>query len=120
MHDWFKSDGDIVGFGGFCLVVEFHIRGSAANRATLYSSMRRCSWIVESVIDTNTCKLRLSSLTTVTSIVPGVQDNEFRRKSCFELITPVSSIMLSAIQIRNGGAVKTSFIDSGAGKHWLT
>ena len=50
VHDWFKSDGDIVGFGGFCLVAEFHLGGSAANRATLNSSMRRCSWIVESVI----------------------------------------------------------------------
>ncbi|CAJ1949424.1 unnamed protein product [Cylindrotheca closterium] len=70
-------------------------------------------WIVEAVVDTNTCKLRLSSLTTVTSIVK-VQENEFRRKSCFELITPLSSIVLSAIQLRHGGAVKTSFIDSGA------
>mmetsp|Transcript_9210 Transcript_9210/g.14174 ORF Transcript_9210/g.14174 Transcript_9210/m.14174 type:complete len:979 (-) Transcript_9210:126-3062(-) len=73
-------------------------------------------WIVESVVDPNTCKLRLSPLTTVTSVLEGVQDNEFRRRSCFELITPMaeSSIILSAVRIRGGQAAKTSFIDSGA------
>jgi hypothetical protein len=83
--------------------------------ATIDSSSRH--WIVESVVNPNTCKLRLSPLTTVTSILKGVQENEFRRRSCFELITPMQqefSLILSAIQIRSGGAVKTSFIDSGA------
>eukprot|EP00980_Cylindrotheca_fusiformis_P010792 scaffold2442_cov146-Cylindrotheca_fusiformis.AAC.7 len=70
--------------------------------------------VVESVVDPNTCKLRLSPLTTVTSILPGVQENEFRRRSCFELITPLFTVTLSAIRLRSGGAVKTSFIDSGA------
>jgi hypothetical protein len=81
------------------------------------SSSSSRHWIVESVVDSNTCKLRLSPLTTVTSILKGVQENEFRRRSCFELITPMqqeSSLILSAIRIRSGGAVKTSFIDSGA------
>jgi hypothetical protein len=85
------------------------------DEATIDSSSRH--WIVESVVDPNTCKLRLSPLTTVTSILKGVQENEFRRRSCFELITPMqqeSSLILSAIGIRSGGAVKTSFIDSGA------
>lgn len=71
-------------------------------------------WVVESVVDPNTCKLRLSPLTTITSISQGVQENEFRRRSCFELITPLSTMILSAIRLRSGGAVKTSFIDSGA------
>ena len=74
-------------------------------------------WMVESVIDPNTCKLRLSPLTTVTSILDGVQENEFRRRSCFELITPMkeSSIILSAVRMRSGTKrVSTSFIDSGA------
>jgi hypothetical protein len=73
-------------------------------------------WIVESVVDPHTSKLRLSPLTTVTSVLKSVQDNEFRRRSCFELITPMheSSIILSAVRIRGGQASKTSFIDSGA------
>jgi hypothetical protein len=69
--------------------------------------------VVESVIDPKTCKLRLSPLTTATSILPGVDD--LRRRSCLELINPVESAILSAVKLRKGAErALTSFTDSGA------
>jgi hypothetical protein len=65
---------------------------------------------VESVIDPKLCKLRLSQLTTVTSVVPS---NSERRKSCFALINPVEEIILSAVRLRNG-MTDANFSDSGA------
>jgi hypothetical protein len=71
--------------------------------------------VVESVIDPKTCKLRLSPLTTVTSIQSDVKEDDLRRRSCFELITPNESVILSAVQLRTGPEkFLTSFTDSGA------
>lgn len=71
--------------------------------------------IVESAIDPNTCKLRLSSLTTVTSVLPGVERDDYRRQSCFELLTPTETVVLSAVRLRKGAErALTSFTDSGA------
>lgn len=84
-------------------------------------------WIVESVVDPSFCKLRLSNLTTVTSVVPpngtskgGKRDEEDRRKTCFELITPHESILLSAVRVREDASkydkrqVRSYFSDSCA------
>ena len=71
--------------------------------------------IVESVVDPNTCKLRLSPLTTVTSVLPGVNRDDHRRRSCFELLTPTQTLVLSAVRLRKGAErALTSFDDSGA------
>ena len=71
--------------------------------------------LVESVIDQKTCKLRLSSLTTPTSILPDVSEGDFRRRSCFELICPSESVILSNVRLRTGAErALTSFTDSGA------
>ena len=70
---------------------------------------------VESVIDPKTAKLRLSPLTTVTSILPDVPKDDFRRRSAFELLTPFESIVLSAVRQRSGAERSlTSYTDSGA------
>ncbi|KAL3914415.1 MAG: hypothetical protein SGILL_006111, partial [Bacillariaceae sp.] len=70
---------------------------------------------VESVVDPTTAKLRLSPLTTVTSILPDIPKDNARRRSCFELITPFESIILSAVRLRSGAErALTSFADSGA------
>jgi hypothetical protein len=75
----------------------------------------RLHWFVESVIDPKTCKLRLSPLTTITSILPDVPKESVRRRSCFELITPLETIALTAIKVRRGAERSlTSFTDSGA------
>ena len=69
--------------------------------------------IVESVIEPSLCKLRLSPLTTPTSLAPDGADE--RRSSCFELITPSESILLSSVSIRSGvKRNEKSFSDSGA------
>lgn len=70
-------------------------------------------WIVESVVDPTFCKLRLSSLSTVSSIPPDNADE--RRKSCFELITPTESIFISTVRVRQEAKQRErSFSDSGA------
>ncbi|MGK3746329.1 MAG: hypothetical protein ACI90V_013191, partial [Bacillariaceae sp.] len=53
---------------------------------------------VESVIDPKTAKLRLSPLTTATSIIPEMTNECARRRSTFELINPAESISLSAVR----------------------
>lgn len=69
--------------------------------------------VVESVIEPQTCKLRLAPLTTVTSLAPEGANE--RRRSCFELVTPVETIVLSAVHVRNDAKkVERSFADSGA------
>jgi hypothetical protein len=71
--------------------------------------------VVESVVDPTTCKLRVSPLTTVTSILSDVKDDDMRRRSCFELITPTETVILSAVKLRSGAErALTSFNDSGA------
>jgi Ankyrin repeats (3 copies) len=80
------------------------------DEATLRSHL-----FVESVIDPKTAKLRLSPLTTVSSILPDVPKDDVRRRSCFELINPVESVVLSAVRLRKGAErALTSFNDSGA------
>lgn len=75
----------------------------------------RLHFFVESVIDPKTCKLRLSPLTTVTSILPDVAKESVGRRSCFELITPFETVPLSAVKVRQGTDRSTaSFTDSGA------
>lgn len=71
--------------------------------------------LVESVVDPKTCKLKLSALTTVTSVLPDVAVDDFRRRSCFELLCPTETIILSAVRLRKGAErALTSFTDSGA------
>mmetsp|Transcript_4322 Transcript_4322/g.12384 ORF Transcript_4322/g.12384 Transcript_4322/m.12384 type:complete len:1102 (-) Transcript_4322:280-3585(-) len=71
--------------------------------------------VVESVVDPYTSKLRLSPLTTATSIDRNIDDDNHRRRSCFELISPSETIGLSAVRLRNGAErALTSFDDSGA------
>lgn len=70
-------------------------------------------WVAEGVIDPAMCKLRLSRLTTPPSHVPAGSDE--RRRSCFELISPVESILLSVVRVRGDGKRKEqSYRDSGA------
>ena len=70
---------------------------------------------VEAVIDPKTAKLRLSPLTTLTSILPDIPKDNVRRRSCFELVTPFESVVLSAVRLRPGAErALTSFTDSGA------
>ena len=54
--------------------------------------------VAETVIDPITCKLRLSPLTTVTSIESSssAEGASARRRGCFELITPLETILMSA------------------------
>lgn len=66
-------------------------------------------YVAESVIDPKTCKLRLSQLTTKTSIPhrdliqSGVnhasvpKGNDLRKQSCFELVSPLDTVSLSAV-----------------------
>eukprot|EP00536_Pseudo-nitzschia_multiseries_P006230 jgi/Psemu1/255215/estExt_Genewise1Plus.C_1300023 len=68
---------------------------------------------VESVIDPNTTKLRLSPLTTATSIIPSMSKDCTRLRSTFELINPTESIILSAVRQRKDGE-KPSYDDSRA------
>ncbi len=77
--------------------------------------VRQSYLIVESVVDPKTCKLKLSPLTTVTSVLPDVSKDDCRRQSCFELLNPTESIALSAVRLRKGAErALTSFTDSGA------
>ena len=68
---------------------------------------------VESVIDPNTAKLRLSPLTTATSIIPNISKECPRLRSTFELINPAESITISAVRHRKDGE-KPSYEDSRA------
>lgn len=68
---------------------------------------------VESVIDPKTTKIRLSPLTTATSIIPNVTNDCPRRRSTFELISPAESIILSAVRQRKNDDTP-SYDDSGA------
>jgi hypothetical protein len=78
-------------------------------------SVARSYLVVESVIDPSASKLRLSPLTTVTAFLDGVKEGDLRRKSCFEIISPMESVILSAVRLRKGAErVLTSFADSGA------
>jgi len=58
--------------------------------------------VAESVIDPSTCKLRLSPLTTITS-VPELCNKKVdpRRRSCFELLTPSETIALYPGKVKN-------------------
>ncbi len=70
-------------------------------------------YVVESVIEPQTCKLRLSPLTTVTSLAPEGANE--RRRSCFELLTPGETVILSAVLVRQDAKkAERSFTDSGA------
>ena len=70
-------------------------------------------WVVESVADPVTTKLRLSPLTTITQPIPDEMTE--RGKSCFSMLTPVESIVLSAVRTRdNVKKGERSFADSGA------
>jgi hypothetical protein len=71
-------------------------------------------WIVESVVDPATCKLRLSNLTHSTSTVE-VEEPDERSRSLFEIISPAEKIRLSAVQPRDQlKRAERSFSDSGA------
>ena len=71
----------------------------------------------ESVIDLKTCKLRLSMLTTPTSVVSEKREKspeangdpnrsiDCRRMSCFEIITPAENILISAMKNDETGNV---------------
>eukprot|EP00547_Thalassionema_nitzschioides_P003753 CAMPEP_0194217178 /NCGR_PEP_ID=MMETSP0156-20130528/20536_1 /TAXON_ID=33649 /ORGANISM="Thalassionema nitzschioides, Strain L26-B" /LENGTH=926 /DNA_ID=CAMNT_0038946149 /DNA_START=189 /DNA_END=2969 /DNA_ORIENTATION=- len=65
--------------------------------------------VVETVVDPMTTKLRLSQLTTATSIdgVVGPNDASPQRRTSFELITPTETIVLSALRTKDD-AVKNS------------
>ena len=68
---------------------------------------------VESVIDPKTAKIRLSPLTTATSIIPNLSSDDPRRRSTFELMNPAESIIVSAVRHQKNVDVP-SYIDSGA------
>lgn len=63
--------------------------------------------IAETVIDPMTCKLRLSPLTTSTSIESsaGGDNATPQRLTCFELVTPTETVLLSALRPREDSAV---------------
>lgn len=70
-------------------------------------------WILESIADPKTSKLRLSSLTTPTSVSPEGADH--RERSCFHILTPAETISLSAVSVRTEAKKQEqSFSDSGA------
>ena len=70
-------------------------------------------WIVESVLEPSACILKLSPLTSCFSM-PSPDADE-RRLSCFELRTPVESIIFSSVRLRqNLKESERSFGDSGA------
>jgi len=89
-------------------------------------------WVAERVIDLHTCKLRLSSLTTPTSVVMrsesgggggggGASENESgsindcRRATCFELINPSENILISPVVICASGTTKSGDNNGGGG-----
>ena len=70
-------------------------------------------WILESIADPKTSKLRLSSLTTPTSVSSEGADH--RERSCFHILTPAETISLSAVSVRTEAKKQEqSFSDSGA------
>lgn len=70
-------------------------------------------WILESLVDPSTSKLRLSPLTTATSVATEGADE--RERSCFQLLTPTESMSLSAVNVRSESKKREqSFTDSGA------
>ena len=68
---------------------------------------------VESVIDPKTAKIRLSPLTTATSIIQNFSGDCPRRRSTFELINPAESIIISAVR-QNKNVEVQNYADSGA------
>lgn len=52
-------------------------------------------WLVEAVVDPATAKLKLSFLTTKTSAVP--ENSSDRAKSCFAILSPLETIMMTVI-----------------------
>jgi hypothetical protein len=71
-------------------------------------------WVLESAAEPAATKLRLSPLTTITSMAADNADD--RERSCFEILTPAESIVLSAVHVRTDVKSKQeqSFKDSGA------
>jgi hypothetical protein len=66
--------------------------------------------VVEAAVEPISCKLRLSALTTPTSVTEEDTENfDAKRRSCFYLLTPMETITLTAIP-----AGSTSYTDSGA------
>ena len=72
-------------------------------------------YVAESVIDLNTCKMRLSLLTTPTSLASFDMEklDDMKRRSCFELSAPSENVLLSAV-VRPGENGEVSFADSAA------
>ena len=70
-------------------------------------------WVLESVADPSSSKLRLSPLTTPTSVSLDSADD--RERSCFQILTPAETISLSAVNVRTEVKKREqSFADSGA------
>jgi hypothetical protein len=63
--------------------------------------------VVETIVDPMTCKLRLSPLTTPTSIESTAAGDNVspHRLSCFELVTPSEIVLLSALRPKEDGAI---------------
>jgi hypothetical protein len=71
-------------------------------------------WVAESVIDPETCKLKLSNLTTPTSLV-AIEEPDDRARSVFEIISPAESVRVSAVRPRDEAKKgERSFVDSGS------
>ena len=82
------------------------VRRLKSASATEQNASLTTFYIAESVIDPMTCKLRLSQLTTPTSIpldgsCPDSKPRNLKR-SFFELLTPTGSIALSAVAEKDG------------------
>ena len=70
------------------------------------------SLVVEAAAEPISCKLRLSPLTTPTSVTEKGDDNpNAKRRSCFHLITPTETIAMTAIAPSKAGP---SYTDSAA------
>lgn len=63
--------------------------------------------IAETIVDPMTCKLRLSPLTTPTSIESTAAGDNVspHRLTCFELVTPSEIVLLSALRPKEDGAI---------------
>ena len=86
---------------------------SLDNAADLEERALGCYWIVESVLEPSACILKLSPLTSGFSM--PVPDADERRLSCFELRTPVESVIFSSVRVRQDlKESERSFGDSGA------
>ncbi len=86
------------------------------------ANVKEAFWIVESVIEPKACKLRLSPLTTVTSVETLAGDDaSARRFSCFELVSPAETIVLCAARTYSGSSfenetwVETQFLEEAIG-----